>query len=160
MKKSRGFTNPAKGFINRRKGVMKKANMLSKLTGAHMAVLCEFNGEIYIYQSDDHFSPILNSVRARQRFGPDHFDTVAERATGVSHHRAVAPGDKRIVPTLSFTSSPTSHADEDLPLITLGSPLYSGDGQPSDLAVAIRSAAAVRHRQPCPLAVDFFGAAS
>jgi hypothetical protein len=38
---------------------MKKANMLSKLTGAHMAVLCEYNGDVYIYQSDDRFSPVL-----------------------------------------------------------------------------------------------------
>jgi hypothetical protein len=64
MTKTRGFTNSSKGFLNRHRGVMKKANMLSKLTDAHMAVLCEYNGEIYIYQSDKHFSLILNSVRA------------------------------------------------------------------------------------------------
>jgi hypothetical protein len=37
--------NPAKGFQNRCKGVIKKANMLSKLSSAHMAVLCEYDIE-------------------------------------------------------------------------------------------------------------------
>ncbi|KAH8755089.1 hypothetical protein F5883DRAFT_718938 [Diaporthe sp. PMI_573] len=55
--------------------------MLSKLTGAHMAVLCEYNGETYVYESDKHFSPILNNVRGGHRFGPDNFETVADRAT-------------------------------------------------------------------------------
>jgi hypothetical protein len=58
---------------------MKKANMLSKLTGAHMAVLCEYNGETYIYKSDKRFSLILSQVRAGHRFRPDHFETVADR---------------------------------------------------------------------------------
>jgi hypothetical protein len=52
---------------------MKKANMLSKLTGAHMVILCEYGGETYIYESDKHFSLMLNNVQPAHRFGLDHF---------------------------------------------------------------------------------------
>jgi hypothetical protein len=126
MKKTRGFSNPAKGFLNRRRGVMKKANMLSKLTGAHIAVLCEYNGKTYVYESDKHFSPILNNVRAAHRFGPDHFETVADRATTSYGHNAKVPRHRpSLPPYISSASSSCSQPDGELPVVTLGSPLCS-----------------------------------
>ena len=118
---------------------------------------CEYNGDIYIYQSDDHFSPMLNAIRARQRFGPDHFDTVADRATNVSHHCGMVPGDEEaFIPTLLSTSSNCSQSNEEMPVVTLGSPLSSTAPPPRDVAVAVGSAVPIRQRQPYPLAVDFF----
>ena len=161
MKKARGFTNPSKGFLNRRRGVMKKANTLSKLTGAHMAVLCEYNGEIYIYESDQHFSLTLNNVRAGHRFGPDHFETVADRATiSYEHHNKVSCHQPSLVPYISSTSSSSSQLDEELPVVTLGSPFYPASpsaGTSVDLTAKTESTLSIRRRKPYPLAVDFFG---
>lgn len=80
MARTRGFKNAKKGFVNRTRGLMKKANTLHRLTGAHVAVLIEHNGTIYLYQSDDQFAQIFQNIPSKHKFGPDHFDTVADRS--------------------------------------------------------------------------------
>lgn len=79
MAKKRGFKDAKKGFDNRQNGIMKKANTLHRLTGAHIAILIEFNGTTYSYQSDTHFSAAVKDVVVNKQYGPDHFETVADR---------------------------------------------------------------------------------
>lgn len=100
--------------------------MLSKLTGAHIAVLCRYSGETYVYESNKHFSPILNNVRTEHRFGPDHFKTVADRETTSYSHNAKVPYHRpSLPPHIAFAPSPCSQPDEELPIVTLGSPTCS-----------------------------------
>lgn len=103
----RGFTNAKKGFDNRRGGLMKKANTLHRLTGAHIAILMEYNGTGFLYQSDEHFTLELQNLSAKQRFGPDHFDTVADRGSGTQNIDYTRPpsATQDAVPLLSSTSS-------------------------------------------------------
>jgi hypothetical protein len=48
--------------------------------------------------------------------------------------------DNEVVPTLLSTSSASGQSKEDMPVVTLGSPLYTLAGLPSDVAAAVKSA--------------------
>jgi hypothetical protein len=140
---------------------MKKANMLSKLTGAHMAVLCEYNGDTYVYESDKYFSPILNNIRAGHRFGPDNFETVADRATTSYEDNTKVPFyQASLPPYTSSSSSSSSQPDEELPVVTLGSPFCPASPSAAaaiNLNAKTESTMPIRCKKPYPLAVDFFG---
>lgn len=73
--------NTLKGFMNRRNGVMKKGNTLNRLTGARIAMIIEYGGLSYSYKSDNGFAPMIDDIGIplQNQFGPDHFDTVADR---------------------------------------------------------------------------------
>lgn len=165
MKRQR-FTNPTKGFVNRRNGIMKKSHALHQLTGAHIAVLFEYEGKIYSYRSDNRFSNILSNIHLVQQFGPDHFDTVADRTSPRKLLRGKAELD---APTLPITNSGSNHCsdynsfpfpestnasrylDKDSPVVVLGSPF-----SPYPAAAAEAKSPSPLKKQPYPLAVDFF----
>src|ERR1700683_1818188 len=83
-------------FKQRRKGVMKKANDLNRLTGARIAVYVEYKGTTFSYHSDSKFSSDNKNqnfkITPEAQLGPDHFDTVADRArTGQIQFRLPPP---------------------------------------------------------------------
>jgi hypothetical protein len=64
--------------------------------------------------------------------------------------------------TFDLWTSPnnTSQLDEELPVVTLGSPFYPASpsaGTSVDLTAKPESTLSIRRRKPYPLAVDFFG---
>lgn len=170
----RGFKNAKKGFNNHRHSLMKKANTLHRLTGAHIAILMEYNDAIFLYQSDNRFATALANVSARQCFGPDHFDTVADRSSGnqiphVLNQPPVVSID--ITRLLSSTSSNFTNLTEGLPQnqdrclnLLMSSLDHSIPIKCQNTAVSAKdqktgmSSSAVHHEQKklYPLDADFF----
>lgn len=70
-----------RNFANRRNGVMKKANALSRLHGARVAVFVEWGGAISSYHSHSAWPPVQLNVAPGSCFSPDNFDTVADRVS-------------------------------------------------------------------------------
>lgn len=156
---------------------MKKANTLHRLTGAHIAILMEYNGGIFLYQSDNCFASALKSIPAKQYFGPDHFDTVADRSSGNQNPFTLnqppsIPVD--VTPLLSSTSSTfTSSTMDSLPLqvhhesLDFSMPTLdpytktryknraATNGNPKPEAVSLEVHKG--EQRYYPLAVDFFG---
>lgn len=129
---TRGFTNVKKGFANRRQGLMKKANTLHRLTGAHIAVLVEFNGAISSYQSDGHFTNILNNINTKHCFDPDYFETIADRR-GRRNGIPQLNGPAQSVPNLSGTTPLTSSTSSTFTTSTTDLPESEGQS-PTSLA--------------------------
>jgi hypothetical protein len=121
MGKKRGFKDVEKGFGNRRSGIMKKGNTLHRLTGAHIAILIEFNGVVYSYQSDNHFSAAVKNVKTKQQYGPDDFDTVTDR--GGPQSCSPDPQNQTALPSVASNPlplSPSLFIPSSMPTISLG----------------------------------------
>lgn len=105
-KNTKTKTPTHKLFANRQRGLMKKGNTLYRLTGAHVAILLEFDGVVYSYQSDNRFASDLSHI-PKQQLGPDHYDTVADRSRS-RLRQGDAPPQRASVQIMSLSSSPSS----------------------------------------------------
>lgn len=70
-----------RNFTNRRNGVMKKANALSRMHRARVAVLVEWSGSTYCYRSHPAWPPLPLDIAPENCFNPDNFETVADRVS-------------------------------------------------------------------------------
>ncbi|KAI0836084.1 hypothetical protein F5Y06DRAFT_274159 [Hypoxylon sp. FL0890] len=71
-----------RNFMNRRNGIMRKANALYRKHNARAAVLLEWNGTTFCYKSDANWPDVGNlQVLPTNCFSPDNFETVADRTT-------------------------------------------------------------------------------
>ena len=92
------------GFAIRSKGIMKKGNTLHRMYGCKVGIVIIHNRERAAYES---CRGILSEPTAANYFGPDHFDTVADRNS---------------VPTSVLTCNPKPQTSP-LPEAAEGSPL-------------------------------------
>ncbi|KAG6354891.1 hypothetical protein INS49_003972 [Diaporthe citri] len=173
MEKRRGFKDAKKGFVNRRNGIMKKANTLHRLTGAHIAILVEFNGAVYSYQSDNRFSAAVNNFEAKRQYGPDNFDTVADRG---GPKASCSPDPQNQIAASSLASNPPPLSPPSCfpsvmkkPAISLGNTssdttclpsstsLHQQSSETEDCTARIKMGFAGHQRKSVyPLAADFF----
>lgn len=65
--------NIQKGLKNRRNGIMRKANNIHRTYGAQIAVLMQYGGKTFSYESQPSLLRTYHPVSAQNRFGPGNF---------------------------------------------------------------------------------------
>lgn len=74
-----GNRNYARGLSNRQRGIFKKSNTFYRYYGGEIAVLIKQGNRITTYESRSGFLNDTSNLFPDEVFGPDDFDTVADR---------------------------------------------------------------------------------
>lgn len=125
--------NYARGLSNRQRGIFKKSNTFYRFYGGEIAVVIKQGSRITTYESRSGFLSDTSILFPDEAFGPDDFDTVADRQSPLALDSAVPFA--MTMPPLDFDGFPGS--------ISTGSPISHASGSrfslPSDPPVTASS---------------------
>ncbi|RYP63161.1 hypothetical protein DL771_009392 [Monosporascus sp. 5C6A] len=106
--------NYARGLANRQKGIFKKSNTFNRFYGGDIAVVIKQHGRITAYESRPGILNDVSMVFPDESFGPDDFDTIADRQSPQAPGSTVGPSagalsfDLAAVPDAVSAESPMS----------------------------------------------------
>ena len=97
----KGSYQVEKSWLQRKKGVMKKADEVHKKFAARVALVIEREGVLYAYLSQDDFLNTLPSrLSTAVRSGPNDFITVAEQMRSRGEHASLPAPPNTALPPL------------------------------------------------------------